>query len=226
MNVWNLLFPVQTQCAFCERKAPNGLICRLCEKDIQRIEGPLCTCCGKPMAMEGSCEDCIARPQTYFVCNRSAVRYNTKMKDIMSLYKFRGQESLADVLAEWLEQAYQAYYAEISLDAITFVPIHEQRLRERGFNQAEQLALRLSRKTKLPLVSLLRRTRVTDKQSKKHRTERLAALRDAFEWQTGLEPIQKVLLVDDVYTTGSTVNECARVLAEQGIIVYGLTVAR
>ncbi|RXT04488.1 ComF family protein [Ammoniphilus sp. CFH 90114] len=226
MRLLNLLYPVSKRCAFCERRAVSHLICRLCDKDIHRIGGLICSCCGKSVETEGDCEDCQQRPETFFLSNRSAVQYNDKVKEIIGLYKYRGRESLSSVLGEWLVEAYRSYYSSTSFQAITFVPIHEWRLQERGFNQAQQLAVYLSLHTKIPLVSLLSRTRSTEKQSKQHRAQRLQALQGAFQLRNTVSAGSKVLLVDDIYTTGSTVNECARILAKEGAKVYALTVAR
>lgn len=226
MNALDLLFPVPEACAFCERRAQQKGICRLCMEEMIWIQNKICDRCGRTLEHASLCEDCLQRQDTYFTCNRSAVHYNEKMKEIISLYKYRGKESLASFLAGLLEDAYRCHYQDIHFDAITYVPLHEKRLQERGFNQAGQLALRLSLHTKIPTASLLCRTRFTEKQSKKHRTDRLQTMRDAFEFVPYEEKLQRVLLIDDVYTTGTTINECARILARHGIIVYSLTVAR
>lgn len=226
MKIMDMLFPSAAQCAFCERRASADLICTLCLTDIQAIQGPICSQCGRPQENEDLCKDCSLREETFFISNRSAVQYNDKMKEIISLYKFRGHESLVTILASFLEKAYRNHYLPIPFDAITFVPLHPQRLRERSFNQSQQLAFFLSRKTKIPVVSLLQRTRSTDKQSKKHRLERLRTLQGAFTARPFSLALNNVLLIDDVYTTGATVNECARVLAAKGMVVFVLTVAR
>lgn len=222
----NLLFPVPEKCSFCDRRAQGQGMCRLCLEDLIVISGEVCERCGRALAAGPLCLDCLSRKKTHFICNRSALEYNRKMKEIISLYKFRGQESLAHTLTGFLEKAYQRYYRELEFDGITFVPLHEIRLEERGFNQAEQLASQLSLRTKIPLIPLLNRTRFTGKQSKKHRQERLQTLHGAFQVSPFPIPLKRVLLIDDVYTTGSTANECARVLARQGVEVYSLTVAR
>jgi competence protein ComFC len=226
VNALDLLFPLPEKCGFCERRAYKNGMCKLCVKEVIAIRGSICERCGRPMDISTLCADCYRRKETYFVSNRSAALYNSKMKDMISLYKFRGQESLVHPFVLLLEQAYRQYYSRTSFDYITFVPIHEKRLKERGFNQAEQLAFYFSMRTKIPVISLLRRIQHTEKQSKKHRDDRLQTLSDSFQIKPHSCTTKRVLLIDDVYTTGSTINECAKILAREGIEVYSLTVAR
>lgn len=226
MNVLNLLFPVRETCSFCERRAYREGICKLCFNDLEIIRKRICERCGRSFEHSSLCEDCVRRKDTYFVCNRSALHYNKKMREVIHLYKFRGLESLAETLASFLEQAYREYYHQLDFDGITFVPLHEKRLHERGFNQAQQLALLLGFRTKLPVYSLLNRVQYTEKQSKKHRQDRMSVLSHAFQLKAFPTGLNRVLLIDDVYTTGTTVNECAKVLVKEGMEVYSLTVAR
>jgi len=225
-NALEVLFPMYDKCGFCDRRSYRNGMCKLCLKEVEMIRGSICERYGRPMGETTLCVDCFQRKETYFMCNRSAVLYNDKMKEMLSLYKFRGQETLAYTFSLFLESAYRQYYQRIGFDYITFVPVHEERLKERGFNQAQQLAFQLSLRTKIPVISLLTKTKNTEKQSKKHRRQRLHTLYNAFHLRPFPARIKRVMLIDDVYTTGATVNECARVLNKAGIIVYSLTVAR
>lgn len=227
MKPLEILFPIPNQCAFCDRSATNHGICKLCYQEIEPIHGPICERCGRAMKAATICVDCYQREDTYFLANRSAVHYNGKMKAIISQYKFRGHETLSCALTTFLEEAFRGYFAHIPFDCITFVPLHESRLRERGFNQAQLLAIQLGLRLKLPVKPLLTRTRPTEKQSQKDRRARLQFFDEAVQ----LLPLQspppaRVLLIDDIYTTGTTINACAKALAKEGIVVYSLTVAR
>lgn len=195
-------------------------------KDIRFIEGPLCIRCGRSLEVQATCADCYRRADTYFFSNRSGVHYNEKMKSIISLYKYRGHEVLHRALTELLVRAYFKHYSEINFDCVTFVPLHPKRLQERGFNQAQQLAISFGLRMKLPVRSLLVRRRDTEKQSKKDKLNRLRTLANVFEYLPSTIPLRKVLLIDDIYTTGTTINECAKALAKNGEKVYSLTVAR
>lgn len=185
--------------------------------------------------------DCKRRSVTYFTRNRSAVRYDEQMKSWLALYKYRGQERLKEVLGPMLMHALQLHRADgkrESTEYITFVPLSKERFDERGFNQAEQLAIELGKRTQIPVLPLFERTRHTNKQSLKARAERvedmLGVFRIASVGMEGLQRLQrqhlsvKLFIVDDVYTTGSTLNECARVVKERfpAIEVYGLNWAR
>ncbi len=163
----------------------------------------------------------------------------------MALYKYRGKESLLDLLGALLYDAYLQHYREYSFSMITHVPLHFSRKRERGFNQSRRLAEYLSGRTRIPHRTLLHRRKQTDKQSKKIRSQRLETLKNAFaihpvyrhfqisreqSLPTGVSDSpssEPILLIDDIYTTGSTAVECARLLKEEmEREVYVLTVAR
>jgi ComF family protein len=113
-------------------------------------------------------------------------------------------------------------------DLIVPVPLHPARQRERGFNQASLLAELLARQSSIPLKPLLERIRYTNTQTALDRSERMENLHNAFRLRKNVDVRGlRVLLVDDVLTTGSTMNECARVLKRAGALsVYGATAAR
>lgn len=157
----------------------------------------------------------------------------------MSRYKYQGDRKLAEVLGSILYQGWRQFYESRMkthpIDYLTFVPLHEERLMERSFNQSQELAEQLSLKTGIPLADLLHRVKATDKQSKRGREGRLRALQGAFRYRPGLEVASsvttetiRILLIDDIYTTGATLNEAARVIRRglPNAKVYGLTVAR
>jgi ComF family protein len=148
--------------------------------------------------------------------------YQTPLKEAITLFKYRGKLSLATPLARALIEALPALP---SLDGIIPVPLHPQRLREREYNQSLLLADRLSRQTGIPLVlACLVRIRPTSLSKK----ERLTNLRGAFSVAKPAH-IQgkRILLVDDVFTTGTTLHECAKALRRAGCgPVFGLTLAR
>lgn len=236
-----LLFEKTESCILCGRPIssshssstalPN--ICPTCQADLTAIREPICLICGRekedsPYFTPGEtiCDDCLRRKETFFLMNRSSLRYTPKAKEWLYSYKYRGRESLAEGLIPLLANTYNRYYKDLGLEGITFVPLHEERLQERTFNQAEQLAIGLGKKLNLPVYDLLIRSRPTMKQSRKGRGARIHSLKGAIIIREGADlPVgRKILLIDDLYTTGSTVNECARALQEGGWAeIYVLT---
>lgn len=216
---------------------PLGL-CAACYASIPWITEVRCSICGR----YEECPDCGRRRQRHYICSRSAVRYDPVMKEMLARYKYRGDEALAKLLGGMMIHAYSLLLKSGQLpdgraDGITFVPVNPERLEDRGFNQAEQLANELGKRTGIPVFPMLVRTRNTPKQSFKTRGERLLDLKGAFAaTKSGIEmaaslgssgrPV-RLLLVDDVYTTGSTLNQCASsIMASLEVQVYGLTWAR
>ncbi|WP_274654211.1 ComF family protein [Paenibacillus humicola] len=220
---------------------------------ITRIECPVC---GRPEA----CGDCRRRSDAAFVLSRSAVRYNAFIRGLLALYKYRGHEALAPLLGGMMQVAYILMLAELGgrdasfgFDAVVPVPLSAERLAERGFNQAERFAVHIAGLSGIPVVEALRRTRHSAKQSFKTRGDRLRDTRDLFEAdlaaydQPNVREIRngagvtadfrgtgrmRILLVDDIYTTGGTVNACAAALAGTPGLrrfrpeIYVLTLAR
>lgn len=233
---FEIFFPRSRVCMLCgrnygERPFRALLAKHLCAKCLGQllfIHAPYCDICGRPTAKGiERCQDCLRRRETFFVCNRSAVQYNEIMRQWISNYKYQGREGLVEGLIELLYMVYQQQFQHITFDALTFVPLYEERLYERRFNQAEQLAVGLSRLSGIPVISTLRRIRDTHKQSRRSRQERLKSLIGAFAYQADDRMGNTILLIDDIYTTGSTINEAARVLKQNGWkAVYACTVAR
>jgi competence protein ComFC len=221
----------------------HHLLCSDCCSRIPWITDIRCKVCGR----YETCPDCKRRKGGGGVINRSAVRYDPFMKELLARYKYRGAERLEPIFAQMIGYAYELLADELTVCAnpaspgitvVSYVPLSRRRLEERGFNQAERLAVWLSRERRLPVLPLLERTRHTEKMSYKSRKERLESLDQAFGVPfasiSALEDAAagkqaKVLLVDDVYTTGSTLNKCAEEIVEscgKGVTVFGLTWAR
>ncbi|MBD0384187.1 ComF family protein [Paenibacillus sedimenti] len=242
----SLLHPRRKECLLCKKRGhlqgdAFGL-CHACFTRIPWIRRVLCPICGRGE----NCTDCLRRGQAYFSSSRSAVRYDDTMKELLARYKYRGDERLKSVIGHMMVHAYGLLQADDgpngskkiandTLELFTYVPISERRLLERGFNQAEQMAVELGRRVGLPVMPLLLRSKHTDKQSFKKRSERLGDLQHVFEVSTSCAELVKstsrssfiIYVVDDVYTTGSTMNQCAKVLKESfPAEVFGLTWAR
>ncbi|TFE29022.1 ComF family protein [Cohnella luojiensis] len=209
-------------------------LCGSCRQSIPWIAHPVCRICGRAER----CEDCIRRQTRYYSISRCAVRYDDRMKDWLALYKYRGNEGVESILTAMLAFAYERLCeaaAHSEFHAITSVPLAPERLQDRGFNQAERLALRLSGWYGVEYRPMLSRLRHTEKQSLKTRRSRVVDMRGNFSAATSelfsnvASP--RIILIDDIYTTGSTLDECARVLklasrSETTAEIYGLLWAR
>ena len=144
----------------------------------------------------------------------AAGRLDGPLQRTIHTYKYRPRPQLATVLAQPLRHAILA--AGLSLPALTFVPLHAGRRRERGFNQAERLAVELSQALGAPVLSGLTRVRATPAQVGLSQAERRVNLLGAFQWRAAQPPPRGLGLVDDVCTTGATLTAAARAVAEAG----------
>jgi ComF family protein len=154
----------------------------------------------------------------YFTMARAWGAYEGSLQEAIHRWKYEGKTYLTPFFAEWMEEGLNRYWGSHSLDLLIPAPLHPQRLRERGFNQALLLVKELSRRTGIPYrKTILQKKKPTIPQVNLSGTEREKGLRGAFQ-VIGKEELlgKSVLLVDDVYTTGATVNECSKVLLRGG----------
>ncbi len=170
------------------------------------------------------CPECGGR-ELSFVSASAAFAYEGPARALVTACKFRALRALTDEMARRAAPAF-APPAEL----VTWVPGHREHGLERGFNQAERFAVRLARDAGLPYAPLLRRTRHGARQSGLDRAARAANVRDAFALREDAERVlrrfKRVVVVDDVYTTGETLNQCGKVLAQQGLEPHVFTFAR
>ena len=197
-----------------------------------RIVAPFCERCSEPF--EGSitsvfsCANCAHRT-IYFDAAVAAYRGRGIVREIIHEFKYARQMHLRHLIGHWLRAALDdERLRDVSFDVIVPVPLHPARQRERGFNQASLLAESLSAEISLPSRPVLERVRYTTTQTALDRSERMENLRNAFRLRKNANVRGlRVLLIDDVLTTGSTLSECARVLKRAGAIsVHAATAAR
>jgi ComF family protein len=219
--ILNLLFP--TTCIHCHAPVLErrwGGACPDCWSSLAPLRPPFCSKCGEPAhAIDGLCGRCL-KGEHAFDFARSALLFTHTLRDIIHHLKYSDRVSLAKPLGDILKECLQR--EAFTGDVVVPVPLHRSRQRQRGFNQAELIAARLG----LPLnTRLLRRRKDTPSQTGLSRNERKRNLAGAFE--VCGEVRGTVILVDDVYTTGATVNEIARTLKRAGARrVEALTAAR
>ncbi len=218
----DLLFPVR--CAGCGRA--GELLCPACRAQVQPVPQPVCIRCGRPLAVQGRCDGCAAG-QFHVSAIRSAAVYADPLSQVIHRFKYEGRPELHEPLGQMLAGYWRDRSATV--DLVAAVPLHENRLRERGFNQSDLLAAVLCREVRLPLLQpgVLRRERDTAQQMLLGPAERRTNVQDAFRWRGPHLAGSKVLLIDDVATTGSTLEACAEALLAAGANkVWALTVAR
>lgn len=233
---WSVLFPSSPTCWVCQSsqsKRAKRKLCELCYELMEEIQNPICQTCGRVLKdfSKELCMDCMRLLEKERIVNRSAVQYTDGAKQLLQLFKYRGMESLAIPIGEWMADVAVRQFNQLPIQMITFVPLHKDRLYERGFNQAELLARVIARKTGIHFADLLVRIVPTPSQAQRGRQERLYSLQEAFALNESVNQLvlQKtsLLLVDDVYTTGTTIRECAKVLKKAGVEqVYSVTFAR
>ncbi|MFQ5465908.1 MAG: double zinc ribbon domain-containing protein [Thermodesulfobacteriota bacterium] len=227
----DILFP--PVCPLCGENPAEGPLCGACLRGFEglRIASPFCPVCGVPFESSATgdhpCGECIKDPPP-FLTARSAYRFAPPVLDAVHRLKYNGQTNLAPSMAALAVGAIADPVAAVAYDVVMPVPLHVTRLRERGFNPSLLLARVVAGRLGVPIdYDTLQRTRMTGPQVGLPSAERRRNVKGAFEVATpGAVEGRSVLLVDDVYTTGSTVAECSRALAASGASVHVLTLAR
>ncbi len=221
-----LLHPVNT----CTKNGKENEIsfCPACLGEVVFITDPICPVCGLPFSSQMAgchkCPRCEKKINNFHIA-RGMGNYYGKLLKAIHLFKYGGKKNIGKILGKMLAQ----YPLDFSAyDLIVPVPLHIKKLRERGFNQAVLLCREIEKRHSVPLeISSLKRVRYTESQVGLNEDERVKNIKGAFEVRDGVFKGLKTLLVDDIFTTGATVNECSRVLRKAGIdSVDVLTLAR
>ena len=207
-------------CPFCGKiPKEKGAVCKQCKMGLPYIQGARCMKCSKPiMDMEDEyCYDCKSKNHSY-VSGKALWIYDDTMRASISRYKYQGRLEYADVYSEEIAK-YYGEWIKLHGDVLIPVPLYKKKRRVRGFNQAETLAERLGQKLQIPVGSnWLCRRKDTLPQKELSDVERKKNLTEAFEVnKESFLMVKKVILVDDIYTTGSTIEACARVLYDAGV---------
>lgn len=229
----DLIYPPVCQvCHAQEAHAPAGYVCAACAAQVRLITLPYCKRCGAPFAGEAanidSCRNCHS-VELHYAHARSAANHTGPLLQVIHQFKYAQARWFSPFLQRLLiENAFAALPPEM-WDGVVPVPLHPLKERERGFNQSESLATALATALRVPLLTrLLRRVRYTETQAGLPRRERVKNVANAFRLCGRSSPSGKrLILVDDVMTTGATLNACAKVLRTGGAThIVALSVAR
>ena len=223
-SLLDLLFP--PRCTSC--KATSSWLCQDCFNCISFIIPPICNRCGTPItATASACRQCKNNPLQNIDGIRSAASFeDNPIRPAIHFLKYRNHKAVAAILATLLAEVYRRY--DLTVDVIVPVPLHASRLQERGYNQSELLAKAMGEILGVPMnTSILQRTRPTRSQMTLGVNERHQNVAGAFACHNLHLSGQKILLIDDVCTTGSTLDACAGALKKSGpVAVWGLTLAK
>jgi len=220
-RIFQFLLP--SQCPCCENlleERQKGM-CPECLLEIYWIESPVCSICGVPFVSKEVeshvCGACVTNKK-YFTMARALGFYAGSLREAIHRWKYEGKANLSFFFGQWMAEGLFRYWDPSLFDFLIPVPLYPQRLRERGFNQALLLVKELSRRTGIPYRKrTLRKKRPTLPQVNLSGAERERGVKGSFH-VIGGEEIEgrSVLLIDDVYTTGATVNECSKMLLAEG----------
>jgi len=218
----DFLFP--RWCVGCGRE--GDFICPSCHQSLPRIMLPLCPKCGRPQSSTILCPSCVGW-QAEIDGIRSPFRFDGVIRQAIHELKYRNLRAIAGLFAQWLND--YLITNPVPGEVVVPVPLHHKRLRERGYNQSSLLAQELVKLTKLPLIDdCLSRERHSPPQARTATVdERRINVANAFSCRDQRLKGKQVLLIDDVSTSGATLDACAQALKEAGATtVWGLVLAK
>lgn len=221
-----LLFPAR--CTFCDEVLPWGRIqeCKTCREKIKYLKGPVCFKCGKSVKKEEEyCYDCRNKKHE-FLQGAALFEYEFIQKSLYR-YKYQGRREYADSYGNYMGEFFRDRISSWKPEALIPVPLHKKRRRKRGYNQAELLAEELSKYWGIPVIKdLVIRRKNTRPMKELDGAQRQNNLKKAFLLGRNDVKLSTVIIIDDIYTTGSTIDAVARVCKEAGIVnIYFLTIS-
>ncbi len=226
-----LFYPDGIKCIVCDAELPSETRYCVCDSCKLPFNVDYCKICGRGKKSHAAyCDDCKHGKWEFSVA-RSSFEFAGEVKNLIYRFKYGNERYLSDYLGEFMADTY--FESELSVDAITYVPLHKKRLRLRGYNQSELLARRIGELISLPTFGLLDKVSATKNLAKLNKKMRQDVISGSFGLNSGelarflttMRGINddfrfedaKILLIDDIFTTGATSNECAKMLKGVGI---------
>lgn len=215
------------RCSICEDILENSDIgiCKTCFGKLEYISEPVCKQCGKPIFDDTAefCYDC-GRKKHFFLQNKGVFVYRGEMQKSIYRFKYNNKREYGQFYANEIIRAYGDWIKTISPDYLIPIPIYKTKKRTRGFNQSELIADLIGKNLDIPVLNnYLVRVKKTVPQKELNDLERKNNIKNAFKLNKNIVKLRKAILIDDIYTTGSTIDEAARLLADEDIEVYSLT---
>ncbi len=203
------------RCRFCESVTDiREEVCEKCKNEIFTIDGDTCQKCGCKKS------DCTCKGKTrYYISICAPYYYAGAVKKSISLLKFHNNKNMAETLAKDMAKTFNERYGELEFDICTFVPAHKSELKKRGYNQAQLIAENLSKEIGVPFFTVLEKNFETAPQHSLNESMRSGNLLGAIGLKENCKTDitnKRILLCDDVKTTGSTLDECAKTLLING----------
>jgi len=225
-----IIFLFPAQCRVCEGNldpSDGYYICKSCWEQAEYIKKPFCEKCGYPLLQNIalpekilSCSKCPDSP--YFRKARPIANYESAVGEAIKLLKYSGKEIMAKPLSELMFSSMQRLLPGEDYDLIVPVPLHKKKKRKRGYNQMDLIGRRLSQLTGIPIeTDSLVKIKDNEPQVGLSDNKRLENVKGVYDVkEPSLISGKRVLLIDDVMTTGATINECAKILMRQGKVKY------
>lgn len=213
-----ILYPLR--CPICDGLLlPGKAICDGCRAEAVTLREPVCKRCGKQLQDERAeyCIDCTKKSHRYRQ-GKAVFLYKGGMKQSLYRFKYAGKREYAAFYAREAADLYGRWVYDNKIEAIVPVPMYRGKQRRRGYNQAEVFAEALGRELQLPVEKrMVRRTRDTTPQKNLNERERKDNLKNAFQFTDNIVKYKQILLTDDIYTTGSTIDAVAEALISGGV---------
>lgn len=217
-RIINIVYP--NTCMVCGKDLKSGeALCKKCQNEFEYIREPICKKCGKKLYDEEKeyCMDCKKHIHQ-FDSGIAVFSYNEAIKKCIYEFKYKDMKIYGRFFGRKMAEYGREYFGVWKAEVIIPVPVSKKKFLKRGYNQAEILAKELAKNTGIPMDNhVLYRSKDTKPQKEVNRDTRRKNLENAFIVSKNVVKYKKVILVDDIYTTGSTIDECAKTLKAAGV---------